>query len=296
MALESVSTCPICRGNSFILFTSCTDFTTSKEKFTILECASCHLLITSPRPDSASIGRYYQSENYISHTNSSKNLIDKVYKTVRSFTLRWKLNLIKSHKQTGKILDYGCGTGEFLNSCKTACWECNGVEPSKTAREKAEELTNLKLYESLEHLPNIKFDVITLWHVLEHVENLNEKVSELKSYLAQDGIIFIAVPNHESLDAKIYNSHWAGYDVPRHLWHFSKTNMQQLLTGNGCTLERIIPMRQDSFYVSLLSEKYRYPKNNILTHLVKALLAGFRSNMAARVNKNYSSLVYIARA
>ena len=296
MALEYVTSCPICKGTIFNKFNRCTDYTTSKEEFSLVKCSACHFVITSPRPDSGSIGKYYQSKNYISHTNSSKNIIDKLYKTVRLFTLKWKLNLIQSQKQTGKILDYGCGTGEFLHAFKKVNWDCYGIEPSNTAREKAAQLTHLTIAESLDQMDPIKFDVITLWHVLEHVENLNEKVVELKSYLAEGGIIFIAVPNHESLDAKMYNSHWAGYDVPRHLWHFSQENMRQLATSHGLNIIGIIPMKQDSFYVSLLSEKYRHPKNNILVNFFKALLSGIQSNIAARSNKNYSSLVYIVRA
>jgi 2-polyprenyl-3-methyl-5-hydroxy-6-metoxy-1,4-benzoquinol methylase len=296
MALESVTTCPICKGNNFDPFNTFIDFTTSKEEFAIVACKTCNFLITSPRPDSNSIGKYYQSENYISHTNSSKNLIDKLYKAVRSFTLRWKLNLIRSYKPNGKILDYGCGTGEFLNTCKTADWICTGIEPSVSAKEKAAQLTNLNIAGSLDQIAHSKFDVITLWHVLEHVENLNEKLSELKSYLAEGGIIFIAVPNHESLDSKIYKSYWAGYDIPRHLWHFTQSTMSRLLTSHGLKLINTIPMKQDSFYVSLLSEKYRQPKSNILVHAIKAFVIGLRSNLAAKKKLNYSSLVYIAKA
>ncbi len=295
MALESVNTCPICNGTSFEPFEQCTDFTTSQEEFSIVKCKSCQLLITSPRPDANSIGKYYQSDSYISHTNSSKKLIDKLYKIVRSFTLRWKLNLVGTHKPTGKILDYGCGTGEFLATCKKANWDCCGVEPSSTARGQATQLTNLPITQSLQEIGQQKFDVITLWHVLEHVENLTEKLSELKSFLKEDGIIFIAVPNHESLDAKIYKSHWAGYDVPRHLWHFSQENIKKLLESHQLKLMKNIPMIQDSFYVSLLSEKYLHPKSNILLNLGRGFITGLRSNLAARRNQSYSSVVYIAR-
>src|SRR6478609_2938708 len=236
MALESVNNCPICKGNHFTLFNHCIDHTTSGETFSIYQCSTCNFLITSPRPDTNSIGKYYQSENYISHTNSSKSVIDKIYKSVRSITLQWKLNQIQKHQKSGTILDYGCGTGEFLNTCTTASWKCIGVEPSSEARLKAEHLTNLKLSQSLSKITSDKFDVITLWHVLEHIEDLNEKLSELKNHLAQDGTIFIAVPNYESLDGKLYQSHWAGYDVPRHLWHFSQTTMGKLLSNHGLKL------------------------------------------------------------
>ena len=162
------------------------------------------------------------------------------------------------------------------------------------AREKAAQLTNLTIVESLDKIRDTKFNVITLWHVLEHVENLNEKLLELKSYLAENGIIFIAVPNHESHDAKIYNSYWAGYDVPRHLWHFSQASMNMFLTSHGLKVINTIPMKQDSFYVSLLSQKYRHPKGNTLINAVRAFGTGLKSNLVARRNRNYSSLVYIA--
>lgn len=296
MAYESIIACPICKGIDFNPFNQCIDFTTTKEKFTIIQCKTCQLLITSPRPDSNSIGSYYESDKYISHTNNSKNLFDKAYRLIRTFTLRWKLNIIQSQKLNGKILDYGCGTGEFLNHCKQFNWECYGVEPAEPARRKASQLTTLYISDSLIKLNNKKFDVITLWHVLEHVENLNEKLSELKSHLAENGTIFIAVPNHESLDAKIYKTHWAAYDVPRHLWHFSQNNMKVLLATHGLKLVDIIPMKQDSFYVSLLSEKYKNPTANILVNMLRALINGLRSNLAAGRNQNYSSLVYIAKS
>lgn len=296
MAFESITICPVCNGTDFIPYNQCTDFTTTTETFTIIQCNTCRLLITSPRPDADSIGRYYESDKYISHTNNSKDLFDKVYKRIRRFTLRWKLKLIRNQKLNGTILDYGCGTGEFLNYCKQSNWECYGVEPAELARKKANQLTSLPISDSLLKLNDKKFDVITLWHVLEHVDNLNEKISELKSHLAPNGTIFIAVPNHESLDAKIYKTQWAAFDVPRHLWHFSQHTMKMLLAKHGLNLIDIIPMKLDSFYVSLLSEKYKNPTANILVRVSRAIITGLRSNFAASKKQNYSSLVYISKS
>lgn len=295
MAFIAITECPICKGKEFDPFNQCIDFTTSKEEFSILTCKSCNFLITSPRPDSNSIGKYYDSENYISHSNSSNSLVHHLYKIVRSFTLQWKLKIVQKQKPKGLILDYGCGTGEFLNICTKANWECYGVEPSELARRKATKLTSVPISESFEHLIDKKFDVITLWHVLEHIANLNEILSALKSHLAENGTIIIAVPNYESLDAKIYKSFWAGYDVPRHLWHFSKQNIKRLFTSHGLRNIQTIPMKQDSFYVSLLSERYRNPNTTILVNLIRAVMIGIRSNLAARRDQNYSSLVYIAK-
>ncbi len=296
MALETVIACPICNGKKFDSFYKCIDYTKSKEEFSLVKCTECNFLITSPRPNSNSLSQYYESENYISHTNNSKNFIDYIYKRVRSITLKWKLNLIKRYKHNGNLLDYGCGTGEFLNVCQLANWQSNGIEPAQVARQKASNLTKLPIAESLNQLASEKFDVITLWHVLEHVEDLNEKISELKGCLAEGGIILIAVPNYESLDAKKYKSSWAGYDVPRHLWHFNQPTMRSLLIKHGLKLLNTTPMKQDSFYVSLLSEKYQHPNANLLTSMVKAFITGLQSNLEARKSQNYSSLVYIVTA
>lgn len=296
MALETVITCPICNGNNFDPFITSIDHTKSQQEFSLVKCIACNFLITSPRPDSNSLSKYYESENYISHTNSSKNLIDYIYKRIRVLTLKWKLNLIKSYKHNGKLLDYGCGTGEFLNVCQIANWQCTGIEPAGVARGKASNLTKLPIAESLNQMGSEKFDVITLWHVLEHVADLNKKISELKGCLAKGGIIFIAVPNYESLDAKKYKSYWAAYDVPRHLWHFSQSTMSHLLTKHGLKLLNTTPMKQDSFYVSLLSEKYQHLNANLLTSMVNAFITGLQSNLDAKKSHNYSSLVYIVTA
>ncbi len=296
MALESITSCPICSGANFQLYNQCTDFTTTHELFNLQICNNCEFVFTSPRPDAGSLGKYYESNNYISHSNDSKSLFEKMYTVIRSYALRWKLELIQQRKATGKILDYGCGTGEFINVCKKAGWQCFGVEPANKARTKALNLSNAKIVDSLSQLANEKFDVITLWHVLEHIENLNEKLFELKQHLTENGIIFIAVPNRESLDARHYKSFWAGFDVPRHLWHFSQSNMKSLLSSHGLKHIQTIPMKQDSYYVSLLSEGYQHPRTTFFKNLIKAFIIGTKSNMAARKDLNYSSLVYIAHS
>jgi 2-polyprenyl-3-methyl-5-hydroxy-6-metoxy-1,4-benzoquinol methylase len=295
MSLESVSICPICSSFSFTKFLTATDHTTTGEKFEIVKCAKCDFTITNPRPDINSIGKYYQSEKYISHTGGSKSLFDKVYVLARTITLRWKLKLINKHKSTGSILDYGCGTGEFLHHLKSNSWAINGVEPSEGARNKATDLLQKPISSSIEKIEGNQFDVITLWHVLEHIHDLNEKLSSIKSLLKQDGIIFIAVPNHESPDAQKYGAYWAGYDVPRHLWHFSKDSMKKLLDKTGLELVSIHPMKLDAYYVSLLSEGYEHQNQNKIVSAIKSLWSGLSSNLTASKNQNYSSLIYIAK-
>ncbi len=294
MTLESILTCPICDSTSFQQLLTARDYTVSQKDFHLQQCNTCNFVVTSPRPDQSSISEFYKSEKYISHSGGRKTLMDKIYVQARSTTLKWKHELISHFKSGGKILDYGCGTGEFLRFMQAKNWKVSGVEPSETAREKATEITKTKIFSDLKSTKD-KFDIITLWHVLEHVHNLNEKIDELINHLKEGGIIFIAVPNRESVDAKKYGSQWAGYDVPRHLWHFSQSNMKQLLSKHNLSLVKTEPMKLDSYYVSMLSENYKNPNTLSLISMVKAFFSGLRSNYQASKTGSYSSLIYIAK-
>lgn len=294
MANENVDICPICSSTQFIPFLVCTDFTTTQESFSLIKCQHCSLVLTSPRPNELSMGRYYESDKYISHTGKSSAFFDYLYLFARAFTLRWKTSLIKKYNHQPSLLDYGCGTGEFLKICSSLGWETFGVEPSHLAKAKAIELTKLNIKSDLVELEGQKFDVITLWHVLEHVSDLREKIIQLKHLLKPSGIIFVAVPNHESYDASVYCEYWAGFDVPRHLWHFSRATMTKLLDNEGLKLDQIKPMRLDAFYVCLLSEKYKSGTSTI-GGIFKAIITGFVSNIKARSTADYSSLIYIIK-
>jgi len=292
----SIPACPICGGIQFQPRMSCKDYTVSKEVFNIVECARCHLYITNPRPDEKIIANYYLSDDYISHSSKSTGPIDLIYKVSRQFTLKWKTRLIKKYAPSiTSILDYGCGTGNFTESCLKENWKTSGVEPSENARMLAIKRDNrLHIASDLSEFENSTFDAITLWHVLEHIPDLQQKISALIDRLNKNGTIFIAVPNHESYDAIKFQECWAGYDVPRHLWHFSKENIEQLLSKNGMRLITILPMKLDSYYVSILSNKYTTGRHTLLG-FTKGILIGFLSNVKARKFNNYSSLIYIAR-
>ncbi|HEY0741117.1 MAG TPA: class I SAM-dependent methyltransferase [Chryseosolibacter sp.] len=255
---------------------------------------SCDFLLTSPRPEHDKLGRYYESPQYISHVAKATTLFDKLYEATREFALSWKLTLVKKFAESSQahILDYGCGTGFFLKKMKENGFNIAGVEPSMTARKTAENLTSAPIHATIEDITQ-KFHVITLWHVLEHVSNLNELITQLKARLQQGGTLIIAVPNYKSHDATKYGMQWAGFDVPRHLWHFEQKTMQRLLANHQFKLVETIPMKLDALYVSMLSEKYRARKQSILT-FAKGLMTGLLSNLAA-TNKNYSSIIYIAR-
>lgn len=291
--MVDITQCPVCKSQSIKPFRNCKDFTVSHETFIVNKCEGCSLGITSPRPDTEKLGDYYQSEEYISHSGKSSGLLGPIYTTARKYALNWKAGLLKKNAPRGTALDFGCGTGEFLQTLKNKGWNIEGVEPSDLARSKASHNTRQEIHTSLNAISGKQFDAISAWHVIEHVPDLESTIQQLKSLLKKDGTIFIAVPNYESPDAEKYKDFWAGYDVPRHLWHFSKKSMNQLLQANGLKVVDTLPMKLDAYYVSMLSEKYRTGSNG-LRNLVKGFLSGFSSNAAAGSN-NYSSLIYIAK-
>ncbi|MDN5202038.1 class I SAM-dependent methyltransferase [Fulvivirgaceae bacterium BMA10] len=291
--LEELKACPVCHGTSFKDFITCKDFTVSHQDFSIVSCKTCEFKFTNPRPETAGLASYYESEEYISHANKRTNLINTAYKLARSFTLKGKLRIVNTHSIKGVLLDVGCGTGEFLNTCKTDGWQISGVEPNNGAKAKAEQLNKEKFYHSIFDIDrNESFHAITLWHVLEHLPNLQQSLKKINELLTQDGTVFIAVPNSNSYDAQHYQEYWAAYDVPRHLFHFEQKTINKLFKENNFILQKIIPMKLDSYYVSLLSEKYKNGANNYLS----ALVQGFKSNQwAKKNNNNYSSLIYVVR-
>ncbi len=275
---------------------SCQDYTVSNQIFDLIYNEKMEMYETFPQPKIEDLGAYYESEDYISHTDSKKSLTDKLYQIVKSYTLNNKLKLINSFQTESKnILDVGCGTGDFLLKCKNNGWDVTGVEPNKNANDLATsklfESTTLKIHQNLFDLKQEKFDVITLWHVLEHVPNLEDYILKLKSLLKPDGILIIAVPNFKSYDAYYYKEFWAAFDVPRHLWHFSKKSIELLFSKIQMNVRKTNPMIFDSFYVSLLSEKHKNGQSNFL----KAFLIGFLSNIKALRTKEYSSRIYIIK-
>jgi 2-polyprenyl-3-methyl-5-hydroxy-6-metoxy-1,4-benzoquinol methylase len=292
--MEQLDNCPVCQSQTFENYLTVKDYTVSQEQFKIVTCKKCGFRFTNPRPEVNAIGDYYKAESYISHTNTSKGLISKIYQEVRKFTLKNKLNLInRLAPQKGKLLDVGCGTGMFLNVARENGWKVNGIEPDAGAREIAEEINKIKIKEEvLSSFQNETFEVITLWHVLEHVHEVNATIDWLKERLSKEGSLVIAVPNHESKDAEIYQEQWAAYDVPRHLYHFSQKSIKELFAKHGFELIETLPMKFDSFYVSMLSTKYQTGKINY----VKAFIDGIKSNLSAEKNNhNYSSLIYVLK-
>ena len=272
-------------------FLTVKDYSVSKEVFDLYHDEEIDMLITYPQPSLSDLGKYYESVDYISHTDSKRSLFEKAYHFVKSIALKNKLNLINSlQPDKGRILDIGAGTGDFLFVAKQNGWQTIGVEPSEKAKVIAIN-KGVSFVENTSELENYSFDVITMWHVLEHVPNLDNQIKELKRLLKPNGSLIIAVPNFKSFDAKHYGKYWAAYDVPIHFWHFSKKTIKLLFEKEGMQLEKILPMKFDSFYVSLLSEKYKSGKMNF----VKAFFIGLQSNWKAKKNFEYSSHIYVIK-
>ena len=285
--------CPVCSSSQINPLLTVTDHSVSKEDFVIWQCIECSLRFTQDVPDEDSIGSYYASQDYISHSNTDKGVVSKLYQKVRKFTLEQKAKLIINYtKKKGKMLDIGAGIGAFLSVMKGKGWEIKGIEPDFTARENARKFYGLELEEpsQLYSLIHESYDAITLWHVLEHVHQLHDYIEQLKNLLKQEGKIFIAVPNYTSTDAAAYRNFWAAYDVPRHLYHFTPKAIEKLMQLHGLKLIAKKPMWFDSFYISLLSSKYHRGK----TSWIGAAFNGLRSNINALMNKDKcSSLTYI---
>jgi SAM-dependent methyltransferase len=285
--------CPVCNGSGIDPLLTVRDHSVSKEEFVIWQCRNCSLRFTQDVPDENSIGPYYRSPDYISHTNNVKGLLNQLYHRVRTHTLNQKKELIiQQTKPKGRILDVGAGIGAFLSVMKEAGWDIKGIEPDDMARQNASNLFQLDLEPpaALYELSDRQFDAITLWHVLEHVHDLHPYIEKISGLLAENGKLFIAVPNYTSKDSLAYRNYWAAYDVPRHLYHFSPESIKTLVQQHGLAIVAKKPMWFDAFYISLLSSKYHKGR----TSWIGAGINGLRSNMAALLDRDRcSSLIYI---
>jgi len=256
-----ITVCPLCGATHFDKVMTCKDHYATGETFDIFECKKCGFKFTQEFPVESEIGRYYATPDYISHSDTRKGLMNKVYHCVRSKMLNQKRSIICRYtgKQTGRLLDIGTGTGYFINKMHESGWEVEAVEKNADVRHFAKEHFDLTVHEdsSLATWEDKSFDAITLWHVMEHLQSINEVWTILGRLLKEDGVLFVAVPNSESADADYYQECWAAYDVPRHLWHFTAKSMKAFAKKYNFDLVATLPMPFDAFYVSMLSEKYK---------------------------------------
>ena len=285
--------CPWCNSENNSKFIELKDYFLTQENFEILECNDCKLLFTTPCPAPDKIGDYYKSDDYLSHNESKKGIVPKIYNLVKKVNIKNKFNITVNGQQTtdNSILDIGCGVGDFLNYAKEKGCNITGIEPSEDARKIAEEKLGTKIFspEELQNIPNESFDIVTMWHVLEHVADLKTEIDHLERIVKKNGRLVLALPNYKSFDAEYYKDKWAAYDVPRHLNHFSRTSIKNIFNTTAFQLIDIKPLKWDSYYISMLSEQYLKHSNALL----KATITGCKSNCKARKSGEYSSLVYV---
>ncbi len=288
--------CPVCDSTKIHKVLLAKDYTVSHNPYEIWHCEDCSLRFTQDVPDMQHIGAYYKSEQYVSHTDTQKGLINKLYHIVRERTLKQKLNIIQQATglRQGALLDIGAGVGAFAAQAKKSGWTITALEPDADARKVALHKFGVEAMPSHElfNIQEKSFDAITLWHVLEHVHQLHAYVESFEKLLKDKGALIIAVPNYTSFDAQKYRQHWAAYDVPRHLYHFSPASMKKLMQLHNLQVTQTLPMTYDSYYVSMLSEKYKRGYNSY----TDAFLTGLKSNIhAKRDAENYSSVIYVVK-
>jgi len=290
--MEKIS-CPLSEKKTVLKnYINVKDHSNTQEEFTIVSCETNNFLFTNPRPKESDISKYYDFEDYISHTNKENDFVSKLYQIVRNYSIKIKCKLISKLIGSKKILDVGCGTGEFLSYMTSKGFDTYGVEIAKNARELSIKNHGLLVKDSLSSLKEKNFDIITMWHVLEHVYDLDGYMKKIKNILNDNGIVIIAVPNHKCFDQKFYGKHWAGWDVPLHLWHFDKESMLKVSNKYGFEISSIHPLYFDSFYVSLLSSKYKYNSSK----LFQSFIIGLYSNLIAKFKTGeYSSLIYVLK-
>lgn len=283
--------CPWCGSENAQLHIELKDLFLTQEPFKILECKDCGLLYTKPRPNKEEIGKYYKSDEYYSHQENKEGFIPKVYEKVKSINLKNKYTIATEKTRKGKILDIGCGVGDFLHTMEQHGWEGTGVEPSEEAKAIAKKRIKAQLLssEEQENLIDGSFDVITMWHVLEHVDALRWQIQQLYRLCKPGGRIIIALPNYKSYDGQYYKAAWAAYDVPRHLNHFNEETIIKIFEESHLKHIKTKKLHWDAYYISYMSEKYLHHSLPLLRGAVRGMI----SNCKARKTGQWSSLVYV---
>lgn len=292
--MENLNTCLVCGQTQFTTLFSCKDFVATEETFQVQRCNNCSFLFTNPRPEISKIGRYYQSDQYVSHAGNKKGLIYKIYDVVRNYSIKKKLTLIKGYHTKGKLMDLGCGLGDFLNGVhQDGVFDSVGVDVSEEAIKHVKNRfgIDVKNENQLDSFLQNDFDIITQWHVLEHVHLLNERIEQLKRLLKPNGTLFIAVPNSDSWDAKFYKQYWDAYDVPRHLYHFNHRSFSLLMEKHGLKVVKTLPMLFDAPYVSMRSEIHQ----KHLLPFLRGGIFGVISILMAKKSSNYSSQIFVVK-
>lgn len=283
--------CPVCESSNINNYLKTKDWGFSGELFQIVKCNACDFAFTQDAPDQESIAKYYHHADYISHTDTANSLLFKIYHLVRKRMLLTKQKWVEKHAAKGKILDIGAGTGYFLQQMKWANWHIEGFEPEKAARDIAKNKLAIDLFDDFEKIVENKnyLDAISMWHVLEHVHDLNQYFEYFNTMLKEDGKVFIAVPNYTATDAQLYKENWAAWDVPKHLWHFSPKALDTLAQKHQFEIEKRYALPFDAFYIALLSEKTFIGK-------IRAVFVGIYAFLSTKINiEKASSIAYVLK-
>jgi SAM-dependent methyltransferase len=267
------------------------------EVFPLVQCSQCGFVYLSPRPSQESIGSHYEDEGYHPHQAEAAGVVDRIYRISRDWNLRYKRWMVESHHRKGALLDFGCGTGEFLAEMRANGWQVTGVEPAAQARAVAEGL-GVRASADLEGCDG-PYDVITLWHVLEHVHEAAGQFRRLCELLTPGGILVMALPNIGSVDSRAYGANWVALDAPRHLFHFRPQDVRRFAVARGLTPAGggVLPL--DTPYNVLLSEQLagQVVRGTRLFGLFRAIRVALAASIRGAIDRSRSSSpVYVFRS
>ncbi len=247
---------------------------------------------------------FHREEGYEPFLSLSKphTLLGWLYYLSRKWTLRWKFKLIKRlAKKSAEVLDIGCGTGEFLYTIKEF-YNTYGIEPDLDAAVYAREQLGLVVYNGFLEtvdLPEVKFDIVTLWHSLEHISKPVETIQKIEKILKSDGKVIIALPNVASFDARLYRHHWVALDAPRHLWHFTPQTIELIAKKTGFRVVQKGALPLDLFYNVLMSEQLILKTQRRIWAFIcvpiRLILGVFGSLIWGLLNGQYSGMFYILK-
>lgn len=290
------SVCPLCSSDQIGLYLKSYDNLLTKEAFGIYKCGSCGFVFTNGYPEEENIGSYYDSDDYISHEDNAGGIVNRIYIPAREIMLRRKRNIIRklTGLKKGTLLDIGCGTGHFAGIMKKSGWDVTGIEPGLKAREYCKGKFGIRVIHPSEisGLPDISFDCITLWHVLEHFHDPFTYAGEIRRLLKPGGTCVVALPNSSSFDAGFFRENWAAWDVPRHLWHFDVATFRKFAEKEGFSVGNIIALPLDVFYISILS----FRNKGSVMPLIKGIVTGKWFFIRSLIRKDKgSSLIYILK-
>ena len=289
--------CPICGHNEFEKVYDLDDYKITQETFSLQKCTHCTLIYTVDPPLGDNIGRYYESDDYLEHSNRKNDLFSRMYGWGRDLMFGYKYGILKKLGSEKKILDIGAGSGYFLNFMRGKGYSVTGIEMSERARNHAKEVHNLDIHpDEMFHNKAFKekFDIISLWHVMEHLYDLNQVVKRFDELLNPNGHLVIALPNYNALEVEIYKKYWNGWDVPRHLWHFSPQSLKHLMNNHGFEIERMKMMPLDPLFNTLLTNKYR--QGNAVMNVLRMCTVGVMSLISGLFNvEKASSIIYVIK-